>query len=124
MNAVKLLIAKIEEVVRVTWFARARAKELRQLDLGAADDLDYHRHSATRMLDEELHGWARIQNKLETRRPSSVWYTILTAPEGIEILDPDGWDRKDFIYSWEKECITEVQYKQRLGLSTIGYLGR
>jgi len=60
-----------------------------------------------------------ISQKIETRRPSSVWHKLLTVPKGIEILDPDGWDRKHFTYSWEKECITEREYEKRLSVSTL-----
>ena len=90
---------------------------IRDFDLGAASALydgmpevigDYQSENKTRIL-----------NKVETRRPSSVWYEILTVPKGIEILDPDGWNRKDFANSWEKELVTEREYEQRLSVSTL-----
>lgn len=34
------------------------------------------------------------------------------------VLDPDGWDRKNFDYSWNEELITLGEYKERLSKST------
>lgn len=36
-----------------------------------------------------------------------------------KVIDPDGWDRKNFEYSWFKELITEEEYDQRVSRSTI-----
>lgn len=39
------------------------------------------------------------------------------------ILDPDGWDRKNFKYSWYEQRINEQEFNARLAKSTtIGYL--
>ena len=35
------------------------------------------------------------------------------------ILDPDGWDRKNYEYSFNQEKITEQEFTRRLVLSTI-----
>ena len=37
---------------------------------------------------------------------------------GIVVLDPDGWDRKDFEKSWRKK-IDEEEFTRRLMQSTI-----
>jgi len=104
------------------YFAYARVQELpahkvperlrkaRQLDLGAANDADYQSANKTRVL-----------NRIETRRPSAIWYELVSVPKGIEILDPDGWDRQHFNHSWYKECITEREYNKRLSLSTLQF---
>ena len=34
------------------------------------------------------------------------------------ILDPDGWDRKDFQYSWFVEKITKAEFEKRKCMST------
>ena len=34
------------------------------------------------------------------------------------VINPDGWDRKHFEYSWHKELITEAEYNKRLSKST------
>ena len=38
----------------------------------------------------------------------------------IKILDPDGWDRKNFDFSWS-ELITEMEFNIRLGTSTCSW---
>ncbi len=35
------------------------------------------------------------------------------------VLDPDGWDRKNFQYSWYEEEITFEEYNKRLFSSTV-----
>jgi hypothetical protein len=37
----------------------------------------------------------------------------------IKILDPDGWDRTNFTYSFYEEKITEKEFIKRLFTSTI-----
>lgn len=37
----------------------------------------------------------------------------------IVILDPDGWDRRNFQFSWYEEKITLVEFEKRLVISTI-----
>ena len=37
------------------------------------------------------------------------------------VLDPDGWDRKNFEFSWFKELITEDEFFYRLVRSTVMY---
>lgn len=38
--------------------------------------------------------------------------------EGITVLDPDGWDRKNFKESWN-EKISENEFGKRLAVSTV-----
>ena len=40
------------------------------------------------------------------------WYPSL------KVLDPDGWDRTDFAYSWYTEQITFEEYERRVMQST------
>lgn len=35
-----------------------------------------------------------------------------------KVLDHDGWDRKNFDYSWKEEKITLEEYENRLSNST------
>ena len=65
-----------------------------------------------------------VPNRHPPRRPSSIWYELVSIPKGVEILDPDGWDRKNFNYSWYKECITEQEYEQRVAVSTLSMRAR
>ena len=39
--------------------------------------------------------------------------------KNIVILDPDGWDRKNYQYSFYEEMITEGEFYKRLSYSTI-----
>jgi len=48
---------------------------------------------------------------------SEEWQKL--KPE-IEILDPDGWDRQNFEFSWHQERITEAEYDRRIMMSTVG----
>ena len=34
------------------------------------------------------------------------------------VMDPDGWDRKNFEYSWNKEEITKQEFEKRAIKST------
>ena len=49
------------------------------------------------------------------KKTSSEWIKEV----GYEVLDPDGWDRLNFDYSWNKEEITITEFKRRLSLSTV-----
>lgn len=49
-------------------------------------------------------------------RTSDQWEKIKPT---IKVIDPDGWDRKNFNYSWFEELITEKEYDQRVLRSTI-----
>ena len=37
----------------------------------------------------------------------------------VKILDPDGWDRKNYDYSFNKEKITREEFERRLVRSTV-----
>jgi hypothetical protein len=50
------------------------------------------------------------------RRTSAEWQCL--EPE-VEVLDPDGWDRKNYHYSWFQEKITYEEYATRQTTSTL-----
>ena len=50
-------------------------------------------------------------------QPSQFWEDLL----GVHVLDPDGWDRKNFWESWA-EPITEAEFRKRLAVSTVSNL--
>lgn len=57
--------------------------------------------------------------KLEEKKlTSQEWYPILYPNKEIHIMDPDGWDRSNFQYSWYEELITEAEFRRRTMLST------
>lgn len=37
------------------------------------------------------------------------------------VMDPDGWDRKNYYYSWNVEKITRKEFEKRLIVSTCQY---
>ena len=49
---------------------------------------------------------------------------LLTSAEWQElkpnttVLNPDGWDRENYKFSWSEELITEAEYNKRLSKST------
>lgn len=53
--------------------------------------------------------------KLKT---SEKWANILLSP-GELILDPDGWDRQNFHFSFFEELIDEEEFKNRMMFSTV-----
>ena len=49
------------------------------------------------------------------KKVSSEWIKEV----GYEIIDPDGWDRTNFDYSFNKEKITFEEFKNRIMNSTV-----
>jgi len=37
----------------------------------------------------------------------------------VTVLDPDGWDRKNFDYSFNQELITKEEFEKRFAVSTV-----
>jgi hypothetical protein len=52
------------------------------------------------------------ENELKT---SSEWIKTV----GYEVIDPDGWDRKNLQYSFYEELITYDEFQRRLVQSTV-----
>lgn len=55
----------------------------------------------------------------EEKKSSADWFMELHHEKGVVILDPDGWDRSNFYFSFNEEPITKKEYLTRLGYSTI-----
>lgn len=55
-------------------------------------------------------------------RTSEDWQKLVQAvyPDFV-IMDPDGWDRKNYQYSWHEELITQEEFEKRTGQSTCQY---
>ena len=51
------------------------------------------------------------------KRTSEEWQKLCE----VEVLDPDGWDRMNFQYSWYEELITREEFERRLGSSTVQF---
>ncbi len=52
---------------------------------------------------------------MENLRTSDKWQEEFPTPR---VMDPDGWDRKNYQYSWFEELISEQEYKKRVCSST------
>jgi hypothetical protein len=50
----------------------------------------------------------------EPLRTSEDWAAML----GAVVVDPDGWDRRNFVYSWHEEKITRAEFDKRYLAST------
>lgn len=56
-----------------------------------------------------------VKEITETKRTSKDWNKI----HQVLIMDPDGWDRTNFEYSFNEELITEQEFNKRIMNSTI-----
>lgn len=56
------------------------------------------------------------QDLQETLKTSADW----DLESEYIILDPDGWDRQNYQYSWYEEKITKEEFDRRLFESTVG----
>ena len=55
----------------------------------------------------------------EVLKTSQEWYLEKYPEHTLVILDPDGWDRTNWLYSWYEEKISEDTWMERLSLSTV-----
>lgn len=79
----------------------------------------------TTMLLGALFGHLWIEQDLEDTLEGEVMKTSAEWQEKHpypQVLDPDGWDRKNFQYSWNEELITFDEYESRLLQSTCMWL--
>lgn len=53
---------------------------------------------------------------MDILKTSQEWQEIFYT---IKVVDPDGWDRKNFQYSWHEEKITREEYSNRIEKSTV-----
>lgn len=53
--------------------------------------------------------------RIPIKKTSEEWQSIFPYPK---VLDPDGWDRKNYDYSWKEEKITLEEYEARRSQST------
>ena len=52
---------------------------------------------------------------MSLRRTSEEW---LRDKPNLVVLDPDGWDREDYTFSFFEELITEAEFEERVSMST------
>lgn len=53
------------------------------------------------------------------KKTSQEWLESIPKEFGVVIYDPDGWNRKNYKYSFHEELITKEEFKMRLSNSTI-----
>lgn len=65
---------------------------------------------------EEQEDWTHlhIDQKPHYKRTSEEW----AKHDYIVVLDPDGWDRTNYQFSWNEELITREEYNRRRMFST------
>lgn len=56
-----------------------------------------------------------IKEGLSAKKTSSEWAKDCE----FDILDPDGWNRRNFQYSFYEELITKEEFNRRLFSSTV-----
>lgn len=60
-----------------------------------------------------------IESVLPTMKTSEHWYQELKITHNLIIYDSDGWDRKNFQYSFYEEKISFEEFHKRCMTSTI-----
>ena len=75
-----------------------------------------------RKVNENIDILERTIGKLESEeeiKTSDEWENSdLPEMKGTKVLDPDGWDRQNFDFSYYQELITKDEYLLRVGGST------
>ena len=56
--------------------------------------------------------------KIEELKTSQQWCETIPAKYKLVIMDPDGWDRKNYQYSFHEEKITKDEFMMRMSRST------
>lgn len=56
--------------------------------------------------------------RVSEKKPSQEWQKLI---KEVVVLDPDGWDRCNYEYSWEQEEITLKEFFKRVADSTCSY---
>lgn len=50
---------------------------------------------------------------------SEEWERLIPIKYKLQVLSPDGWDRKNYNYSYKEELISKEEFMRRLSNSTI-----
>jgi hypothetical protein len=57
----------------------------------------------------------------QIKKNSVEWYNELYPNGEMTIIDPDGWDRRNFHYSYYEELITSIEFIGRMMTSTCSH---
>jgi len=55
----------------------------------------------------------------EVKKTSKEWLEEVPKEYKLVIMDPDGWDRTNYEYSFNEELITKEEFRMRVSMSTI-----
>lgn len=55
---------------------------------------------------------------MEIKKTSEQWYEQIPKEFKFYIMDPDGWDRSNYDYSFKEELITKEEFVRRVSYST------
>ena len=103
------LIEKLEEYINLL------GKEINDTaSIAIAHGWQSHRVEEGEKLREEI----QILKGKDELKTSEKWQEENPSPK---VLDPDGWDRKNFNFSWFEEKITYTEYLNRVMVSTCEF---
>ena len=57
----------------------------------------------------------------EIKKTSKEWYEEIYPNREVIIMDPDGWDRSNWEFSWSEELIDKNEFAIRVMRSTCMY---
>ena len=60
-----------------------------------------------------------MKNNIEIKKTSIEWLMNIQNHIEFSILDPDGWDRENYQYSFYEERISKEEFLDRLYKSTL-----
>ena len=56
---------------------------------------------------------------MEEVKTSAEWLKLIPSEFKFRLMDPDGWDRTNWEYSFNEELITKAEFMNRLMSSTV-----
>ena len=59
-----------------------------------------------------------METPTQDLRTSQAWYELIPEEHKLVIMNPDGWDRTNYDYSFHEELITKAEFVRRLSYST------
>jgi hypothetical protein len=99
-----------------------KAGMLRNIDMGDYSEAlvaiwDGKSNGTNHMIDYAKKKGLKVFVKIVEFKISEDWIKL----SNVEILDPDGWNRKNFQFSWYEEEITKREFERRPMTSTINW---
>lgn len=57
----------------------------------------------------------------EELKTAKDWFSDIHEPYNVTVYDYDGFNRENFVYSWNEELISKTEYLNRICECTVGY---